>query len=448
MAERTGVELAGATAGAEPRTPTGKSGAAGQVQLRTLVLIRWLAVAGQAASLLGVHYGLGYELPIVPALLVVATSVLLNFAVVVWHGGNARLGDRDASLYLGFDIVQLSVLLYLTGGLNNPFELLVLAPVTVSATVLSRGSTVRLCLLAIACVSGLAVWHMPLPWDGAPPALPPTLIFAVWAATVFAIVFIAAYVSKVAVESRRMSDALAATQIALAREQRLSSLGTLAAAAAHELGSPLATIAVVAREIARDLPPDSPLAEDAELLLTQTDRCREILTELARRPDADDRDPFLDVPITGLIQEIVARHEREGVAVTVRPHPPSDGAPEPVLSRRPELVHGLGNLIANAIQFARRGVEIDLEWDERELRVTILDDGPGFPPALLGRLGEPYISGRPDDEEHMGLGIFIAVNLLERDGARLSFANARPRGARVAVVWRRAILEERRGRSA
>lgn len=419
--------------------------AGAQVQLRTLVLIRWIAVAGQAASLIGVHYALGYALPILPALAVVACSIALNFAVVAWHGGNARLGDRHAALYLGFDIVQLSVLLFLTGGLNNPFELLVLAPVTVSATVLSRRSTVRLCLLAIACVTGLAVWHLPLPWDGPPPELPSTLVFAVWAATVLAIVFIAAYVSQVAMEARRMSDALAATQIALAREQRLSALGTLAAAAAHELGSPLATIAVVAREIARDLPPESPMAEDAELLLSQTARCREILTELARRPDADDQDPFLDLPLTNLVEEIVARHRRADIAVALRPHPAAGGPPEPVLARRPELVHGLGNLIGNAIQFALRRVEIDLEWDGDEVSVTILDDGPGFPPGLLGRLGEPYISGRPDDEDHMGLGIFIAVNLLERGGARLSFGNARPHGARVAVRWRRAILEERPG---
>ena len=240
-----------------------------------------------------------------------------------------------------------------------------------------------------------------------------------------------------------MSAALAATQIALAREQRLSSLGTLAAAAAHELGSPLATIAVGAREIARDLPPDSALAEDMELLLSQTTRCRDILAELARRPEADGGDPFLQLPLADLVDEAAAPHTRAQVALEIVAER-ADG-PEPQLARSPEIVHGLGNLLANAIQFAASRVEVLLAWNRDEVQVTIADDGPGFPAHLLGRLGEPYLSGRAGTGEHMGLGIFIAQNLLQRTGASVEFANRRASGAEVVVRWPRPILEHGKG---
>lgn len=418
--------------------PDRRADESGQVQLRTLVFIRWVAVAGQAATLLLVHYGLGFDLPILPALLVVASSAALNGVVLLRHGRAARLGDGDAALYLAFDVLQLSLLLFLTGGLRNPFDLLLLAPVTVSASILSMRSTVGLSVLAIACVSLLAVLHLPLPWKGGAPDLPPLYLVAKWAAVVCAILFIAAYVGQVALEARRMSGALAETQLALAREQRMSALGGLAAAAAHELGSPLATIAVVAREIARDLPPDSPLAEDMELLLSQTARCRDILAELARRPEADGGDRFLRLPLADLVDEAAAPHGRPEVGLEIVAG--RTQGPEPQLARTPEIVHGLGNLLANAIQFAASRVDVLLAWNDRDVQVTIADDGPGFPPYLLGRLGEPYLSGRSGTGEHMGLGIFIARTLLERTGATVSFANRR-RGAEVVVRWPRAILE-------
>ncbi len=410
-----------------------------QVQLRTLVLIRWVAVAGQAITLLLVHFGFGFTLPIVPALLVVGASAALNLLIARRHGLGARLSEEVAAFHLAFDIMQLALLLYLTGGLRNPFDLLLIAPVTVSASILSTRSTVGLALLAIGCASLLAVLHLPLPWDGGPPDLPALYLLAKWAAVVCAIGFIAAYVSQVATEARRMSDALAAAQLALAREQRISALGTLAAAAAHELGSPLATIAVVAREIARDLPPDSPLAEDMELLLSQTARCRDIIAELARRPEAQGGDPFLRLPLADLIDEAAAPHQRPEVSVEIVAE--ATEGPEPQIARTPELVHGLGNLLANAIQFANSRVEVLMAWNATEVRLTVADDGPGFPSYLLSRLGEPYLSSRSGQGGHMGLGIFIAQTLLQRTGAKVRFSNRRQGGAEVAVRWARAILE-------
>src|SRR5215469_3276791 len=210
------------------------------VSLRMLVLIRWLAVAGQAAALLVAHFVLGFDFPILVPFAVVAASVLLNLIALPARGASARLGEIEAACYLAYDIVQLGVLLFLTGGLANPFAILAIAPVTVAATVLSRLSIIGLSALTVTAISVLAVYHMPLPWQGEPPAFSPLYILGVWFGLIFAALFSAAYIFSVAEEARRMRDAFAATQLALAREQRVSAVGALAAAAAHELGSPLA----------------------------------------------------------------------------------------------------------------------------------------------------------------------------------------------------------------
>ena len=410
------------------------------ISLRTLILIRWVAIAGQASTILIVHYGLGFGLPVVPALAVVASSALLNLVLIVHRYWAARLGERDAALYLGYDTLQLAVLLFLTGGLQNPFAILILAPVTVAATILSRQAVIALSALAIAAISALALWHMPLPWRAEPLLFPPELVLGIWIALVLATLFIGGYTWSVAQGARRLRDAMAATQLALAREQRVSAVGALAAAAAHELGSPLATIAVVAKELVRDLPDDSPHAEDAALLLSQSERCRTILAELAQQPEDDGGSPYTRLPISALVEAAGALHQDQGVklifATAGQPAPE-----EPLVRRSPEIMHGLNNLVQNAVQFARREVSVTTFWDRSTVTVEVVDDGPGFPLHLLGRLGEPYISTRAGAADHMGLGIFIAQSLLERSGARLVFDNLPDGGAHVAISWNRANLE-------
>jgi two-component system sensor histidine kinase RegB len=237
-----------------------------------------------------------------------------------------------------------------------------------------------------------------------------------------------------------MADAFAQTQLALAREQRVSAVGALAAAAAHELGSPLGTIAVVAKELMRELPPDSPHLDDAKLLVSQTERCRTILAELAHRPDTDGGSPFTKLPISALAEAAGAPYRRENVRVIYATAQATRGD-EPVIARSPEIMHGLGNLISNAIQFADEEVTVTVAWDAESIGVDIADDGIGFPADVLARVGEPYISGRSDPTGHMGLGIFIARTLLERSGASLSFANLPEGGAHVVIQWQRGKLE-------
>jgi two-component system sensor histidine kinase RegB len=417
----------------------GWSGSLGSpLRLRTLVIIRWIAIAGQAVTLLVVNFAFGFDLPLNPTLAAIGASAVLNLVLTLYRPA-ARLGDRGAAVLLGWDMIQLGALLYFTGGLTNPFALLMLAPIAISATVLSRASTIALLVLGIGCVSALALWYQPLPGPDGGLQFPWVYIAGLWIALGIGMLFIAIYLGRVTSESRRMSDALAASQAALAREQRLSAVGGLAAAAAHELGTPLGTIAVIAKEIARDLPKDSPLAEDATILLAETGRCRDILARLAARPEADDGAPFSRLPVSALLDATAAPHRREPVQVVISANA-TDGSEEPQVNRQPEIVHGLGAFIENATQFATNRVDIRASWDAETLEVSVVDDGPGFSITVLDRLGEPYISTRSAEGDHMGLGVFIAATLLERTGARLEFSNRPGGGASVRVRWPRARI--------
>ncbi len=420
---------------------------AGAVSARTLIAIRWVALAGQTVAIMVVRFGFEFPLPLSLCFAIIAISAILNLAMQARARSSQRLSDRSAAISLGFDIAQSAALLYVTGGMQNPFALLLLAPVTISATVLSLRSTIWLCLLAMAAATLLMLRHQPLPWDEFGLELPELYVFGIWSALMIAILFSAAYTWRVADEARRMTDALAATQMALAREQQLSALGGLAAAAAHELGSPLSTIAVIAADLSRDVPAESEFAEDIELLRSESARCRAILAGLSNQPEIGGGAPYVQVAMSTLIDLAAAPHQREGIEIIVESHGPeeldgaADPAGDPLVIRSPEILHGLGTLIQNAVQFAVTTVEVTVAWDRRDLAVIIEDDGPGFPVPMLDRLGEPYLSTRRGSSGHMGLGIFIANTLLERTGGRLTFGNRPEGGARAEARWPRARLE-------
>lgn len=421
----------------------GAAGGSGEprVRLRTLTLIRWMAVVGQAFTIILVHVSLGFELPLVPLLGAVLLSALINLALSLQSTATTRLTERYAALLLGYDTVQLTFLLALTGGLQNPFAVLLLVPVTISATILSLRTTVVLCLLVIAELTLLAAFPTELPWRDGGLMLPHLYIVAHWIALVLATALITGYAWRVADEARRMSDALAATHMALAREQQFSALGGLAAAAAHELGSPLATIAVTARELARAVPSDSPLAEDIAELVSQSQRCRTILASLGQRRQEQEHVPFTRVPLSHLLESLGHTYRRAEIELDIAVEGARAGGPaEPVVAPVPELTHGLANLIDNAIQFAERTVEITVVLAGERVAVRIEDDGPGFPPEILEELGEPYVSTR-HGAGGLGLGVFIAQTLLARTGATLQFANRR-KGAQVIVTWDRARLAQ------
>ena len=415
------------------------------VRLKTLVGLRWFAVIGQAITVFVVHYWFEFDLPLATCLSVIAVSAWLNVAMSMHFRKVQRLAPGPVGWLLAYDIAQLTVLTMLTGGLENPFAFLILAPVLIAAISLPLRYTLPLGAFAVACSTFIAFYFWPLPWSGEPAMVfPPVYIFATWTANLVAIVFIGAYAWQVAEEGRLMADALTATELVLAREQHLTQLDGLAAAAAHELGTPLSTIAVVAQELQNALGPDSPHTDDVKLLREQAQRCREILGKLSALPSG--WAPFERMRLSALIDEVVAPHRNFGIAIDVVL--PDDRGGEPVVARSPAVLYGLGNLTENAVDFAAARVEIAVRWSEQDVAVTISDDGPGFPPEIIRRIGEPYVTSRrrpagESEESGLGLGFFIAKTLLERSGASLAFLNrpAPEHGAVVHVRWARGDLE-------
>ncbi len=416
-----------------------------RLRLDTLVRLRWLTVLGQSFALGLVHYGLGYEIPIVLCALLVVASVWLNIILRMWFPVSHRLSDRFATGLLAYDILQLAALLYLTGGLENPFASLFLAPVLISATALPPARTLGLGLLVVIVSTLLAFYHYPLPWRAdARLDLPAEYVAGIWASVLLGAAFIGIYAWRVSAEANQLAEGLAAVELVMAREQHLSQLDGLAAAAAHELGTPLATIALVAKEIANAAEPGSALADDVALLRQEVDRCRDILAKLTTLNENEG--PLATLSLRQLIEEIVAPQRAVGAAILVQIG--GEGA-EPVMRRNPSVIYGLGNLVDNAVDFAADKVTLRGVWSEDRVTIVVSDDGPGFPPDILMRAGEPYLTtrgrGRPaaGTRQGLGLGLFLAKTLLERSGAQVAFGNlgGGQTGARVDVMWSRGRFE-------
>lgn len=428
------------------------------VRLRTLIVLRWMAIAGQLLALTVGDQLVGLQLPLGLCYMAVGASVIANLVATFLSPANKRLSESEAMLTLLFDLTQLSFLLLLTGGLTNPFALLILAPVTISASALQLRTTVLLGVVAIGLVSIAALFKVPLRLvDGTVLAVPPLFEFGFWLSIVIGLVFLGVYSRRVATEIRTMSDALLATQMALAREQKLTDLGGVVAAAAHELGTPLATIKLVSTEMIDDLSAHPALQEDARLIRAQADRCRDILRSMGRAGKDDLH--LRKAPLAAVLAEAAEPHRNRGKEIIFTDVPDPDAARKTEILRRPELIHGLRNLIQNAVDFAGSTVWIDADWSDSRITVRIVDDGDGFPTQMIGRFGDPFLRFRRAEQtrqrrpeyEGMGLGLFIAKTLLERTGAELTFANAadpflssheRPErcGAVVEVSWPTAAL--------
>jgi two-component system sensor histidine kinase RegB len=429
------------------------------VRLRTLIVLRWIAIAGQLAAITVAQRYFDISLELGLCYMAIGASIIANLVAIFIYPENKRLSEGEVFLMLLFDIAQLAFLLYLTGGLNNPFALLVLAPVTISAAALHLRSTLTLGAIAIAMITLLAFFNIPLRTEsGLVMSVPKVFVFGSWAAITIGIVFEAIYAHRVTSEIHSMSKALMATQMALSREQKLTDLGGVVAAAAHELGTPLATIKLVSTELIDELGDRPDLREDAELVRDQADRCRDILQSMGR---AGKDDLLLrSAPLGAVIREAAEPHSNRGKTVQIDLNAGEDTLPvQPMIERRPEIIHGLRNLVQNAVDFAETTVWIDAHWTKQFIKISIIDDGRGFPAHLLGRIGDPFVRSRRSPEERrlrpeyegMGLGLFIAKTLLERSGAELSFDNGSDpilsrrapgtrSGAIVEVIWSRSSI--------
>ncbi|MCA1457516.1 ActS/PrrB/RegB family redox-sensitive histidine kinase [Bradyrhizobium sp. BRP22] len=419
------------------------------VRLDTILRLRWLAALGQLAAIFIVAQGLEFDVPVIPCLAIIALSALLNLALQIAFNPMQRLEPIYAAALLALNIVELAGLLFLTGGLQNPFSYLFLAPVLISATALPVRLTIALGCLAVACASALVFFHFPLPWDTDDPlVLPPIYLFGVWLSILLAIGVTSLYAFQVTEDTRKLSDALAATELVLAREQHLTQLDGLAAAAAHELGTPLSTIFLISRELEGTVK-DGQLAADLKTLREQAQRCRDILSKITQLSSTGA--PFDRMKLSTLIEEAVAPHRDFGVAIKVRLAVAA--TTEPVGARNPAILYGVGNILENAVDFANQTVEVNAWWNVDTVEIVISDDGPGIAPDMLNRIGEPYLSRRRSADEAqngrtgLGLGVFIARTLLERTGAKVTFTNRvfPDHGAVVQIVWPRSVFEASEG---
>lgn len=423
--------------------------------VRTLVALRSVYIGSQLVILGVVWLVLRWPFPAIPCLLLVAVSAGANLALAATSATQREARPAETLGFLAFDVLELSILLHLIGGVVNPFAFLLIAPVTVAGGALPARMAVLLCVFAVTACLVLTFYTMPPPWLRAQG-------LASWmgyrsgrsVALVIAMVFAGAYASWASREAAKRELALHLTEAVLAREQRLSALGALSAAVAHELGTPLATITIIASEMAREAP-EGPFRDDAVLMLEQARRCRDILKQLTQAPERPDA-LHERMSLLQLVREIVEPYAARPGAGTgageVRVEALVTGPPgvsSPDVWRRPEVLHAVSTLVENAYDFARSEILLTARFDRETIALEVRDDGPGFSAAILPRLGDPYVTSRPGAEGSrtghvgMGLGIFIAKTLLERSGAEVSFANSPGGGALAAARWPRARMEIR-----
>jgi two-component system sensor histidine kinase RegB len=424
--------------------------AARRLRVDTLVFLRWLAIIGQTFAMLYVYYYLKFSFPIGLCFVAIATSTALNLALRAGTPRSFRLDDSEAAVLLAYDILQLSALLYLTGGVVNSFAMMLLAPVMISAVSLPRNLTVVLGILMVAAATVLTVEYEPLPWrDDEALRFPILYRLGVWSALVLSASFIGIYAGRVSDEARKLAGALAATELILERAQHLTQLDGLAAAAAHELGTPLATVTLITSELQKLAREKAPfMNDDLALLAQEARRCREILRKL-HSLRSDEAHVLNVLKIGTLIEEVVEPLREPEVTIAIESR---GDAPEPICARNPGMVYGLGNIVENAVDFARQSVRIEASWTSKLVTLQIEDDGPGFSARVLERLGDPYVSAQSEQrriksapDPGLGLGLFIAGTLLERSGALVDIANApAPQtGARVTITWPREVFERR-----
>ncbi|MDR3510493.1 MAG: ActS/PrrB/RegB family redox-sensitive histidine kinase [Caulobacteraceae bacterium] len=415
-----------------------------RLTLAFVIRMRWALIAGETVVVLAAMAG-RLAAPYAACFVLIAVAATFNLALGLGGQGRRPAREWELMLQLAFNVLQMSALVFLTGGVVNPYCLMLIGPVSLAAATLSTRYALVLGGLTVTAVIALALWGEPLPWsdaNGPHPALVYRLIMA--AALLSGLTTVGGYAWRAAAEAARMELALSVTQTVLAREQRLSALGGLAAAAAHELGTPLATISVVAKEMVHAAP-EGQIREDAELLVSQAERCREILTRLTEEPETDDA-VHARMTLLQFANEAIEPHLDTPIRVeAVVTGPPGMRPPE--IRRMPEVLHAMTSLVENAVDFARSEVLVSVRFDQAGVSVEVRDDGPGFSSEILGRLGQPYVTSRPSGEGSrsghvgMGLGFFIAKTLLERTGAVMEFHNGRRGGAVIAARWLRADIE-------
>ena len=407
-----------------------------QLDKKTLVILRWIALVGQYLTISIVYFIFRFELPFFYCSLIIFIGVLTNFYLQFRFKKN-QLNNFASTFLLFYDLIQLSLLLYLTGGITNPFSILLIVPSVVSATFLNLRSTINLSIITIVILVVLTIYNLPLPHSGELHFhVPDTYLYALPIAIIITLIFLTYFGIRFGIESRKRTEALNKLELILAKEHELESIGLQAAAAAHSLGTPLSTITVIARELEKEIGSNPKYEKDIDLLLSQTKRCSDILRNLSK--DQLEEETFLsDVRIEHLLNEIVrsfAEISEKKLSLTVEKNKIN-----PQIERSLEITYGLRNFIGNAVKYSNSSVDISLESNNTITEVKICDDGPGFSEDILDVLGEPYIRSKNkiiSSKSGLGLGTFIGKTLLERMKANVRFDKCpKTNGAMVTINW-------------
>ena len=402
---------------------------------KTLVILRWIAIIGQFSAITLVYFYLKLDFLYLVAYLILFFGFLTNL-YLQFKVKSILIKDFNASIFLFYDLVQLGALLYLTGGISNPFSILLIIPAIVSSTFLSMGTTILLGIFTIALLFVLSFFHYPLPGIHEQSMTFPKLYLTGYILSIIiGLIFLSYFGIRFSGESKRRTDAINKVQQVLAKEYELESLGGQAAAAAHSLGTPLATINVVATELKKELGNNQEYKKDLDLLITQTKRCGEILKKISKKQITDD-DFYKKIKLEDLLEEIIESF-RETSSKKIVLFLDKDKN-KIFISRSPEIIYGLRNFIGNAVKFSKSKVEINLTSDKENIEIEINDDGPGFPDDIIEILGEPYIkskSSQVNQNAGTGLGTFLGKTLLERRGAKLFFSNIKNKGAIVKILF-------------
>ncbi len=403
---------------------------------KTLVILRWIAITGQLIALNLVFFILELKFPILFAHFIILIGFLTNL-FLQFKVKTTQIKDFNSSFYLIYDLIQLSLLLYLTGGISNPFSILMIVPAIVSSTFLSMGTTLILGVLTIFFLFLLSIFHYPLPGIHEYGfTFPKYYLTGFFIAIIIGLIFLSYFGIRFAGETKKRSEAISKLQEIIAKESELSSLGGQAAAAAHSLGTPLTTISVISKELRKEIGKDSKYTKDLDLLISQTKRCSEILRQISRKEIAEDKF-FSKISFEDLLEEIIKSFQ-ESYGKTFELIT-SDDNNKLLISKIPETIFGLRNFLGNAAKFSKNNVKVNLSSNDQKVQIEILDDGPGFPDDVIQILGDPYIKSKSSavkGKSGLGLGTFLGKTLLEKQGAKILFDNkSLLGGAQVRISW-------------
>ena len=406
-----------------------------QLEKRTLAILRWIAIIGQLITIYTVYFIFKFQLPVLYCSLIIFFGVITNIYLQFWFKKN-ELRNLDSTFFLFYDLLQLSFLLYLTGGIKNPFVIFLIVPSIVSSTLLTLKSTFLLAFGTIIILLIMTFYHLPLPHPGDFDFIVPSYyLYSMPASIVIVLVFLTYFGARFGIESRKRAEALNKLELILAKEQELESIGHQAAAAAHSLGTPLSTITVIAKELKKEITKNPKYTKDIDLLLSQAKRCSEILKKISLNEMGDDK--FIsNVTIQNLLIEIIRSFEEiseKRISLSL-----NQAQKEILIKRSPEITYGIRNFVGNAVKYSKSEVKVDLYTSSDKVRIKIIDNGPGFPDDIFSVIGQPYISSKSavlGEKSGLGLGTFIGKTLLERQKAFLNFSNLEKGGAMVNIDW-------------